>query len=126
MAGSGTGRRARSSPIGKSEMSRRSRELRKHARAGQAPPREPAAPARASLPPPPAEGWKLMSTSVPHLRDAPWWVRLAMATLEKAAILSGVALLGAGVVVGTMAAVAPSFRGALLRWLLAWLWGRGG
>jgi hypothetical protein len=59
-----------------------------------------------------------MSTSVPHLQDAPWIVRLAMAAMEKVAILLGAGLLGAGLLIAGMAGLVPSFRAALLRWLL--------
>jgi hypothetical protein len=60
-----------------------------------------------------------MSTSLPHLQDAPWGARLAMAAVEKIAILLGVAILGAALLVAGMAGLLPSFRAALLRWLLA-------
>lgn len=62
-----------------------------------------------------------MSTSVPHLRDAPWWVRLAMAAFEKTGMLFGAGLLAAAILLGGMAAALPSLRGALLRWLLGFL-----
>lgn len=70
-------------------------------------------------PPPPAEGWRLISTSVPHLQDAPWGARLALAAVEKVAILAGLGILAAGVLVGALAGWIPSFLPALLRWLLA-------
>lgn len=70
-------------------------------------------------PAPPAEGWKLMSTSVPHLHDAPWGARLALAAVEKFAILAGVGILGAGLLAAALAGSVPSLRSVLLRWLLA-------
>lgn len=94
--------------------SRRSRQARKQYRPAPAPVPEVAAPA----PEPPAEGWKLVSTSVPHLRDAPWGVRLVMATMEKVGMLLVAGLAAAGVVLGGIAGLVPSFRAALLRWLL--------
>lgn len=95
--------------------SRRSRQARKQFRPAPAPVPEAAPPA----PEPPAEGWKLVSTSVPHLRDAPWAVRLAMAALEKIGLLLVAGAFAAGVLVGGVAGLVPSFRAALLRWLLA-------
>jgi hypothetical protein len=74
---------------------------------------------RKAAPPPPPEGWKLISTSLPHLQDAPWGARFAMAAVEKVALLLGVAILCAGLLVAGMAGLAPSIRAALLRWLLA-------
>jgi hypothetical protein len=95
--------------------SRRSRQARKQYRPAPAPVPEPVTPG----PEPPAEGWKLVSTSVPHLRDAPWGVRLAMAALEKLALLLVAGGAAAALVVAGIAGLVPSFRTALLRWLLA-------
>lgn len=93
------------------------RRLRAIARASgrQSPlPERPPAPA----PPPPAEGWKLMSTSVPHLQDAPWVARLALATVEKVAILVAVVVLGCSVLAAALAGWMPSLVGLVLRWLI--------
>jgi hypothetical protein len=60
-----------------------------------------------------------MSTSLPHLQDAPWGARWAMAAVEKVAMLLGAGLLGAALMVGALAGGVPSFGAALLRWLLA-------
>lgn len=95
---------------------RRLRAARASARRPRQPDRapKPAAPAQ----PPPAEGWKLMSTSVPHLQDAPWAARLALATVEKVAILVAVVVLGCGMLAAALAGWMPSFVGLVLRWLL--------
>lgn len=95
-------------------VARRLRAAAARASAGPPPPERPPTPA----PPPPAEGWKLMSTSVPHLQDAPWAARLALATVEKVAILVAVVVLGFGVLAAALAGWMPSFVGLVLRWLL--------
>jgi hypothetical protein len=69
----------------------------------------------------PREGWRLLSTSVPHLLDAPWGVRLAMATLEKLALVVAAGLLAAGLLLAAVLGATPSFPLALLRWLLSLL-----
>lgn len=81
-------------------------------------PGRPSEPTPPPPPPPPAEGWKLMSTSVPHLQDAPWVARLALATVEKVAILVAVVVLGCSVLAAALAGWMPSFVGLVLRWLI--------
>lgn len=89
---------------------------RKHKTRGAA--RRMGRPGSTPAPAPPAEGWRLMSTSVPHLRDAPWAARLALATVEKVAILVAVVVLGCGLLAAVVAGWVPAFLGMVLRWLL--------